>query len=254
MRLSGYQSAGAGDVKSSPRDAVRRPRRVLYKDAEARRGLRRGRKGTAMSRRSMKAALLGLAAATLVGWQDAAAAGEAAPAPAAPASSLTGPLVPGVCLLSQEELIGRSQIGQAAMARLRSLSEAAQAAVEADKARLERDSNALGAQRASLAPAVFQARAKALNKRVETFQAQAAARQRQIEATRNKVLGRILETAQPFFAQAYAAHACGLLFSRNAVLGGNLGNDLTAETITAMDAKASPITFDLEPATASPAQ
>jgi Skp family chaperone for outer membrane proteins len=206
-----------------------------------------------MTRRSMKAALLGLAAAALVGLQDASAAGQTAAAPAA-APSLTGPLVAGVCLLSQEELIGRSQVGQAAMARLRSLSDAAQAALEADKAKLERDGAALNGQRASLAPAVFQARGKALNKRVDAFQAQAAARQRQIEATRNKVLNRILETAQPFFAQAYAAHGCGLLFSRNAVLGGNLGNDLTAETITAMDAKATPITFDLEPAPAGPAQ
>ena len=40
-------------------------------------------------------------------------------------------------------------------------------------------------------------------------------------------------------------------FSRAAVLGGNLGNDLTAETIAAMDAKVTPLTFDLAPASAT---
>lgn len=203
-----------------------------------------------MTRSSMKTALMGLATATLLGWNGASAApaqAAASPAPAA-APSLTGPLVPGVCLLSQEELIGRSQVGQAATARLRSLTQTAQAALEADKAKLERQGNALNAKRTSLSPAEFQAQGQALNKRVQAFQAETAERSRQIDATRTKVLGMILEQAQPFFTQAYTAHGCGLLFSRAAVLGGNLGNDLTAETIAAMDAKAAPLTFDLEPA------
>ena len=205
-----------------------------------------------MTRLSMKTALMGLATAALMSWTGA----SAAPAPVAPASapaaapSLTGPLVPGVCLLSQEEIIGRSQVGQAATARLRSLTQAAQSALEAEKAKLERQGNALNAKRASLSPAEFQAQGQALNKRAQAFQAEAAERSRQIDATRTKVLGLILEQAQPSFTQAYAAHGCGLLFSRAAVLGGNLGNDLTAETIAAMDAKAAPLTFDLEPASA----
>lgn len=206
-----------------------------------------------MTKRSMKAALLGLTAAALVAAQSASAADALAPAPAAP-PGMSGPLIAGVCLISQEDLISRSKVGQAAMARLHSLTQAAQAALEADKARLERQSAALNGQRAKLAPAVFQAQGLALNKRAQAFQTEAGERSRQVEATRNKVIGRILEAAQPFFTPAYAAHGCGLLFSRNALIGGNFGNDLTPETLAAMDARAAPLIFDLEPPSAGPAQ
>jgi Spy/CpxP family protein refolding chaperone len=130
-----------------------------------------------MTRRAMKAALLGLTAAALAAAQSVSAADALAPAPAA-APGMSGPLIAGVCLISQEDLISRSKVGQAAMARLHSLTQAAQAALEADKARLERQSAALNAQRAKLAPAVFQAQGLALNKRAQVFQAGASLRRR----------------------------------------------------------------------------
>jgi Skp family chaperone for outer membrane proteins len=186
----------------------------------------------------MKALVCGLAAAAVMSAHAAAAA---------PAAPLGGPLVAGVCLFSQDEVIGRSQVGQAASARLLSLKQGIQASLEAEKARLDRKGAALGAQRASIPPAQFQAEAAALEKRGQALQAEAAERQQQFEATRAKVLHLILDQAQPFVAQAYTAHSCGLLVSRDAVLGGNLGNDLTLDVLTAMDAKPQPLTFDLEP-------
>jgi Skp family chaperone for outer membrane proteins len=165
------------------------------------------------------------------------------------APSLTGPLIAGVCLLSQEDLIERSRVGQAATGRLRVLTQDVQTALEAEKARLERKGNALGAQRAALPPAQFQAQAMALNQRGQALQSEAGERSRQVDATRAKALNRILQEAQPLIAQAFTAHGCGLLISRNAVLAGNLGNDLTPEVIVALDAKVAPLTFDLEPPT-----
>jgi Skp family chaperone for outer membrane proteins len=202
-----------------------------------------------MIKRITTAALSGMMVAALFGPQGALAAGEAAPAPpsAIPAAQLNGPLVPGVCLLSQAGLIDRSKIGAAAGVRLRSLAQQAQAGLDADKTSLERRETALTAERATLPPAQFQAKAQALNQRAQALQAEAAERTRQLEATRQKVFGLILQDAQPYIAKAFATHGCGLLVSREAVLGGNMTNDLTAEVVAALDANAAPLTFDLEP-------
>ena len=183
-----------------------------------------------------------------------AAAPPATPAPAAaPAPAVTrGPLIAGVCLLSQEALIGQSKTGQAATARLRELAQQVQNTLTAEKTRLEARGKALEAKRATLTPLQLQAQGQALNQAAQALQAKAGERSQEIEATKNRAFGLVLQQAQPFIAEAYAAHSCGLLFGREAVLTGNLGNDLTTEVIAALDAKATPVTFDLE--TARPAK
>lgn len=207
-----------------------------------------------------KGALRGLAAAVFLAAPAARAQTPATPAappasavPAAGAAPATpgaskGPLVPGVCLLSQESLIGRSKVGQAATARLRELAGQVQANLNGEKARLEARGKALNDKRATLTPLQMQAQSQALNQRAQALQAEAGERSQQIDATKTRAFNRVLQEAQPFVAQAYAAHGCGLLFARETVLTGNLGNDLTDEVLAALDAKAMPITFDLEPA------
>ena len=202
-----------------------------------------------MTARETRAILVGLAAG-LIAAPSVWAAGEAAPAPvAAPAPpAMTGPLVPGVCLLSNQGLVSRSKIGVAASARLEQLTHAAQTQFNGEKASLEARAKALSAKRATLPPAQLQAQGQALNQRYQALQAQASVRSGQLDATRAKATARVIDAAQPFVAQAFAAHGCGLLLAREAVLGGNLGNDLTGEVVTAMDTKATPITIELEPA------
>jgi Skp family chaperone for outer membrane proteins len=158
-----------------------------------------------------------------------------------------GPLVAGICLFSQEQLIGRSKVGQAATTRLRELAQQAQANLAAEQARLQARGKAFEAKRPTLTPLQQEAEGKALNARAQALQAQAGERSQQIDATKTRAYGQVLAQARPFIAQAYAAHGCGLLFARETVLSGNLGNDLTAEVLAAMDAKVSPIPFDLEP-------
>ena len=98
-----------------------------------------------------------------------------------------------------------------------------------------------------MTPLALQAAGRALNQSAQALQAKATDRTQQIDATKAKAFGTILQQAQPFVAAAYAAHSCGIILAREAVLGGNLGNDLTPEVIAALDAKATPVPFDLEP-------
>ena len=165
----------------------------------------------------------------------------------APAANANGPLIAGVCLLSQEGLIARSKVGQATTARLHELTLQVQANLAAEKARIEARGKALEAKRATLSPMQIQAQGEALNQRAQALQAEAGERSQQIDATKSHAYDQVLQQAQPFITQAYAAHACGLLLAREAVVTGNLGNDLTPEVVAALDAKATPIAFDLLP-------
>ena len=62
-----------------------------------------------------------------------AAAPATAPAPTTD-QSLGGPVVPGVCVLSREAVFATAKVGQAASARLKTLTDQAQAEVNSDRA------------------------------------------------------------------------------------------------------------------------
>ena len=163
---------------------------------------------------------------------------------AAPAPALGGPAIPGVCLLSREAVFANAAVGKAASARIAELTRAAQAEVDQQRAPLEAEAKALAALGQDDAKA--KARRDALATRWQALQGQAAHGSREIEATRAKALARVADEAQPVIAKVYAAHKCGLLFDRGAALGGNFSNDLTADVVTALDAKITTISFGRE--------
>jgi Skp family chaperone for outer membrane proteins len=163
---------------------------------------------------------------------------------------MNGPLIAGICLLSRQDLVGRSKVGAAASARVVELQHSSQTEFDGEKAHLEARASALRAKRPTSAAmqAQMQAQAQTLNQQAQQMQERAAVRSRQLEATHSLAVNQVLAAAQPFVEQAYAAHNCGLLLDKDVALGGNLGNDLTPEAIAAMDAKAAPITVELVPA------
>ena len=163
---------------------------------------------------------------------------------AAPAPALGGPAIPGVCLLSREAVFANAAVGKAASARIAELTRAAQAEVDQQRAPLEAEAKALAALGQDDAKA--KARRDALATRWQALQRQAAHGSREIEATRAKALARVADEAQPVIAKVYTAHKCGLLFDRGAALGGNFSNDLTADVVTALDAKITTISFGRE--------
>lgn len=163
---------------------------------------------------------------------------------AAPAPALGGPAIPGVCLLSREAVFANAAVGKAASARIAELTRTAQAEVDQQRAPLEAEAKALAALGQDDAKA--KARRDALATRWQALQRQAAHGSREIEATRAKALARVADEAQPVIAKVYTAHKCGLLFDRGAALGGNFSNDLTADVVTALDAKITTISFGRE--------
>ncbi|HEX4183500.1 MAG TPA: OmpH family outer membrane protein [Caulobacteraceae bacterium] len=176
-------------------------------------------------------------------------------AAAAPASgaALGGPVVAGVCLLSRDQMFAQSLVGQAAVARLKELGQRAQNNLDAEKRKIETDYKALQTQGPTMAPQQAQQKQRQLQARAQGLQDSAARTQREMEATRAKALERIQEAAQPVIQAAYQAKGCGLLVAREAVLGGNLANDITPAVVQGLNAKMTTITFERERLPASAA-
>lgn len=169
--------------------------------------------------------------------------GQSATPEAPSAHPLGGPAVPGVCLLSREAIFANAAIGRAASARLRELTQAAQAEIDAQRTPIETEVRALEGQPDN---GENVQRRQQLAQRWQALQQQAAHNSREIEATRAKALERIADEAQPVIAKVYSEKNCGLLFDRNAALGGNFANDLTADVVRGLDAKIQTITFERE--------
>ncbi|OYW44778.1 MAG: hypothetical protein B7Z33_10225 [Sphingomonadales bacterium 12-68-11] len=179
-------------------------------------------------------------------------AAPAAAQTAPPQTGMGGPVVPGVCLLSREAIFANAKVGLAANARLKVLSDAAQAEVDALRAPLESEIRQFQAEAGALAPEERSRREQALAVRLQPVQALAQQRSREIDATRQKALQTIADQAQPVIQQVYAGHGCGLLADRNTMLGGNFTNDLTADVVAALDQRISTITFEREQLVAAP--
>lgn len=168
-------------------------------------------------------------------------------------ASLGGNPVAGVCLLSREAIFANAKVAQAANARLKQISDQAQAEVDAERRPLDGELKALQAEAGKLSAEERRSKEEALAAKLRPVQAKAEHRSREIEATRTKVLARISAEAQPVIEQVYKQKNCGLLFDRNTVLGGNMANDLTQAVIQGIDAKITTISFDRETLTAQAA-
>lgn len=177
---------------------------------------------------------------------------QTAPAPAN-TQGLGGNPIPGLCLLSREAIFANAAVGKAASARLKQLTDEAQAEVNAERQPIEADIRSFQTDAPKLAADARATRERALAARLQPVQDKAQLRSREIEATRAKALERISTEAQPVIQQVYRQHNCGLLVDRNSVLGGNMSNDLTADVVKALDAKISTITFNRETLPAQPA-
>jgi Skp family chaperone for outer membrane proteins len=178
--------------------------------------------------------------------------GQAQQTPPAATPGLAGPLVSGVCLISREAIYINAAVGKAASARLKVLSDQADAEIRAERTPLEADLKAFQAESAKLSADVRATRDRALVTRLQALQGKTQLRSREIEATRVKAMRQISDQAQSVITAAYNQKKCGLLIDRNTVLGGNMGNDLTPEVIKGLDAKVTTITFDREILPANP--
>lgn len=171
-----------------------------------------------------------------------AAAAWAQPAPAtAPARPAVnpGPMIPGVCTFWNERAIGTSTVGKQFGARLKVLTDAAQAELRAQATAIDTERRALEAQRA--APTITQEqleqRILALNQRGAGFERLAQQRGRELQATEQKGLTRIATEMQPLIIAVYGERGCGLMVDRSVIYAANPQMDVTDAVVAKLNAK-----------------
>jgi Skp family chaperone for outer membrane proteins len=168
-------------------------------------------------------------------------------AAAAANPTLGGNPVPGVCMLSREAVFAQSKVGHAASARLGALADQSRSQLASQRKPIDTDIQSFEQSAQSLTEAQRKQQGAALQQRMQAFQAQAGQLNQRVQLTQSKAMERIGQEAQPIVAASYQSHQCGLLLNRDAVLSGNMANDLTAEVVAGLDRKITTITFNLEP-------
>lgn len=163
------------------------------------------------------------------------------------ADEFEGKPVSGVCFLSREAVFAQAKIGEAASQRLSQLADQARSQLTTQRGPLDADMKSFQDKAGSLNDQQRASQAAALKQRVEAFQAQAGQLSQRVQLTRAKAMETIGTQAQPIVASLYKSHQCGVLLNRDAVLGGNMINDLTAGVVQGLDGKITTISFNLEP-------
>jgi len=171
-----------------------------------------------------------------------AACATGAQAAPAPQTSFGGPNIPGVCILDQQAVFSTSKVGVFANTHYKQMHDGAQAAVNAQEAKIVADAKTLQAKK--LQGTALQQAQQGLAKRFSDLRAKAAKDSQDLEATRQAAVVKISAAAQPFIKQVYDQRKCGLLLARSSVLAGNGGMDITAAVISGLDAKVTTIPLD----------
>jgi len=160
-------------------------------------------------------------------------------------SPLGGPPIPGVCVLNREAVFDLSKVGQDVTGQFRAARDGAQKAVSAEEAKITAGVTALEKDKASLPPEEYHQRQQELVKRLQDLRVDAAQRTQELEAARQDAVKKIAAKAQPFIADVYQRYRCSLLLSRDAVLAGNPGMDVTAEVIKGLDGAITSMAFEV---------
>jgi outer membrane protein len=185
------------------------------------------------------------AAALFAASVGSAASAAPAAAPATPAAP-TGPAIPGLCVFSQEYLIGGSVVGKFALNRLQQLGAQADAEISSEAQTLQADGKALDAQHATLTADQYDQRMAALQVRDREIQRKYQLRQKEMQATKEKAFNTIGQQAEPILRQVVAERNCSIVLSSAAVLVGSPSMDISTAVVQRLDAKIQQFAFDRE--------
>lgn len=179
-----------------------------------------------------------LGAIAVFGMAAAAYAQTTPPRPAAPAVN-PGPVIPGVCTFWNERAIGSSTVGKQFGARLKALTDAAQAELRTEAQAIETERRALEAQRQTptMTQEQLEQRILLLQQRAGAFERKAAQRGRELQATEQKQLTRIAQELQPLIVQVYGERNCGLMVDRSVIYAANPQMDVTDLVVAKLNAK-----------------
>jgi outer membrane protein len=188
------------------------------------------------------------ALAALAGGAAALASGPAAAATAAatPPPAVNGPPIPGLCVISNDFVLGTSAVGKFVINRLGQLKAQVDAELNGEGSSLQTDVKALEAQRSSLTPDQFDQKGSALQVRDRDLQRKAQLRQHELQATQEKAFGYVAQQADPIVRQLISERNCSILLNGAAVVVAAPAMDISPAVVQRLDAKVQQFEFDRE--------
>jgi outer membrane protein len=177
--------------------------------------------------------------------QPTGAPGAAAPASAAP-PVVNGPAIPGMCVISNDYVLGTSAVGKFVINRLGQLKAQVDAELNGEGTALQNDAKALDAQRTALTADQFDQRGAALQVRDRDLQRKAQIRQREMQATQEKAFGQVAQQAEPIVRQLIVEKSCSILLNGAAVVVAAPAMDISPMVVQRLDAKIQQFAFDRE--------
>lgn len=165
----------------------------------------------------------------------------------------SGAPIVGVCVYSENAMLGQSQAGLAANQQLAQLQQSVNADLRATRDKLVADDRTLTSQKAQLSAADFTQRAADLQRRARDLESLSRVRDNQLSRTRDEAVGRISKAALPVFNASLTAHRCAIVLDKGPVYSVNPVMDLTGEVVQGVNAAMPSISVPLAaPQTAQP--
>lgn len=179
------------------------------------------------------------------------AAGSAAAQAQAPANP--GPVIPGVCIIHSERLLGVSTAGQSLQAGMQRLVGEVQGELQPYGAAIQTEGQQL--QQGGAAADPQGTRRQALQQRIQEAQQLEQTRQQELQYTQQMQIRAINQAADPILAAIYQERGCGLLLDRAGVYMANPAMDVTDIAIQRLNAALPSLNFNRMPVPAqAPAQ
>jgi len=169
-----------------------------------------------------------------------------AKAPAAAPPVAAGPPIPGLCVISMNQAISSSTVGQYVTSRLNQINAQVKAELAPETTAIETEGRALEAARPTLDAATFQTRAQAFQTRLNALRQKADLRQREVQATEQKAVNRIAQELDPVARQLYQQRRCSVLIDKGSVINANPDMDMTAQAIAGLNGRIQQFAFDRE--------
>ena len=165
-----------------------------------------------------------------------------------------GPPLAGVCVYSEEMLLGQSLAGVSANQQLAALQRSVSGEIKTANDALVAEARALEARKATTPAAQYQQSVTDLQRRAKDEDDLRRTRSDQLVRTRDQAAAKIDAAAVPALNASLTAHRCAIVLDKGRLYSVNPAMDLTSEVIQKVNASLSTVTVQLAaPATAQTA-
>ena len=171
-------------------------------------------------------------------------AATAANAQTAQTPTNPGPVIPGVCVFFNQQVLAQSAAGQAVQARMEQLATEVQGELAPYATAIQTEAQALQTGAASIPADQQQQRRQALQQRVQEAQQLEQTRSEELRYTLSEQRRLISEAVEPVLVAVYQEKGCGILIDRESVFIMNPAMDVTATVISRLNTALPSLSFN----------